>query len=118
MRPTQHGRDRHLGQEMLLSPCPCRPAHLLRPRLPPSACTFTGTSEQLQAEVDRLRDRLKRFTDAEPSLAAIQPDGESDLDGTLLSLMREWRGQRLAAIEFETQRLEAILAATSKKDEL
>lgn len=103
---------------MLLSPCPCRPAHLLRPRLPPSACTFTGTSEQLQAEVDRLRDRLKRFTDAEPSLAAIQPDGESDPDGTLLSLMREWRGQRLAAIEFETQRLEAILAATSKKDEL
>jgi hypothetical protein len=65
-----------------------------------------------------LRARLQRFTDAEPSLAAIQPDSEADPAGTLLSMLREWRRQRLAAIEFEVQRLEAILAGTSNKDEL
>jgi hypothetical protein len=38
-------------------------------------------------------------------MAGIQPDADLDPDGQYLSMMLEWRQQRLRAIEHEVQRL-------------
>jgi hypothetical protein len=78
---------------------------------------FAGTNDELRAEIARLKERQQTLTAADEELAAIEAEPDSDPDGTLLSLMREWRRQRLAAVAFEIERLEAIVAATSR-DEL
>jgi len=54
----------------------------------------------------RLSARLRHLVAGEAAAAAIIPDPETDADGRLLSLLKEWRQQRMAAIKLEISRLQ------------
>jgi hypothetical protein len=41
------------------------------------------------------------------------PDGSGDPHGVLLTMMRQWRQQRQAALQLEVQRIQDIVAAKS-----
>jgi hypothetical protein len=66
-----------------------------------------GTSQELQAEVKRLAKRLEELQAGEKAVASIKPHAD-DAGGRMLSMMLEWRQQRLRAIELEMQRLTAL----------
>lgn len=55
--------------------------------------------------MQRLSHRLQTLQQEDDNIAAIQRDAEADPEGSFLSLLLEWRQQRLRAIELEVQRL-------------
>lgn len=67
---------------------------------------ITGTSQQIKEEEAWLKARLQHLAAGEPAAAAVTPDVESDADGAFLTLLRQWRQQRRAAIEGEIARLQ------------
>lgn len=67
----------------------------------------TGNLSATWAEIDRLASILSHLKNktAAAAAAAVQPDEASDPGGAYLSLLKEWRRQRVAAIEREMGRL-------------
>jgi hypothetical protein len=68
---------------------------------------LAGTAEEIHVEMQRLSGRLKALKafDADVALMKAHKD---DPGGSMLSLMLEWRQQRLHAIGLEIQRLEDL----------
>jgi hypothetical protein len=73
----------------------------------PCLVLLAGTVEEIQAEMQRLSERLKMLKAADADVALIKPHND-DPGGRMLSLMLKWRQQRLHAIESEIKRLEDL----------
>lgn len=67
--------------------------------------THAGTPTQLWQEAQRLLQRLSVLQRNNDSLAGLKPDADLDPDGRYLSMLLEWRQQRLRAIQREVRRL-------------
>lgn len=67
-----------------------------------------GTKAELLAEAGRLGARLEMLRAGEAAAQATKPHEAADKDGRMLSLLLEWRQQRIAAIKAEIDRLNAL----------
>ncbi|WIA24040.1 hypothetical protein OEZ85_013658 [Tetradesmus obliquus] len=65
---------------------------------------FTGTAQDIQAEVQRLSERLQALRAGDAAVAGIKVHSD-DPGGKMLPMLLEWRQQRLHAIKLELQRL-------------
>lgn len=70
---------------------------------------FTGSADEIKAEISRLQASLANLT-ATAAAAASATAAPEDEDGRLLSLLLMWRQQRRAALRKEVARLEQQLA--------
>jgi hypothetical protein len=75
-----------------------------------------GTPAQIRAEIDRLTARLEMLKSRDATIAAIKPDANLDPEGHRLSVMLQWRNQRVAAIEAEIPRLQQQALRLAKWD--
>ena len=62
----------------------------------------------MRDELARLQARLYMLTADDAKVAAVQPDVIADPEGRTLSLLLEWRRQRLHAISAEIDRLHQV----------
>lgn len=75
-----------------------------------------GSPAQIRAEIDRLTAKLAMLKSADATIAAIKPDANLDPEGRRLSVMLQWRNQRIAAIEAEIPRLQQQAMRLAKWD--
>eukprot|EP00877_Chromochloris_zofingiensis_P009290 jgi/Chrzof1/4614/Cz14g20020.t1 len=98
-----HSIDRHdFTYEQLHDPRP-------KTRLP----AFSGTEQQMRAEIAHLQQLLAKLRSHNSIVDAGWPLSPNDPTGAVLSLLKEWRMLRQSAIEAETQRLSDVLLAVT-----
>lgn len=68
-----------------------------------------GNTAQLKTELARLRERLEHVKSGDVMAEAVVVDTASDPEGRMLSLLKEWRRQRLGALAAEVHRIEQLL---------
>lgn len=68
-------------------------------------CCCTGNLSATWAEIDRLASILNHLENGNAAAAAVQPDELADPGGRYLSMLNEWRRQRIAAVHAEIRRL-------------